>query len=612
MQIASNKLLSKIHKPDDLRKLDKADLPTLCNEIREYYIDLIASIGGHFAAGLGVVELTVALHYVFDTPHDRLIWDVGHQTYVHKMLTERKDLLKTLRQKDGLSGFPKISESRYDHFGTGHASTAISAALGYASGDALDGDHLKRNVAIVGDGALTGGLAFEGLNNAGVNRANLLIVFNDNAFSIDPAVGALSQQSATPAPGRPSEGIGDGRNKKSKSRNKAVNLSTKSFFESLNIRYFPPVDGHNVLALIDHLEAIKAEKGARLLHVKTIKGKGYEPAENDQAAWHSTGKFDKLTGKGIAGKESKSPMKFQDVFGLSLCELAEADKDIVGITAAMPSGTGLRHLMERYPDRTFDVGIAEAHAVTFSAALAAQGKKVVCALYSTFLQRAYDQLIHDVALQKLPVLFCIDRAGLVGRDGPTHHGSFDLAYLNCIPNLVVTAPSGAEELRNLMQSGIAYDEGPFAIRYPRGNTRETEWQTPFEKIQIGKARIVRKGKGIALLCMGHVLHNAIEAIDELGANVTVVDMRYMKPMDTKLLSGLLQNHQAFITVEDGCLEGGFGMKFNQWLSGQLGKYQHRNLGIPDEFIEQGSPEELYAQCGYDKEGIKNVLRKLEP
>ncbi len=578
------KLLPQIEWPADLRQLSPAQLPELAAELRQHLIDVVSAQGGHFGAGLGVVELTVALHYAFDTPNDRLIWDVGHQAYAHKMLTGRRAAFSTNRRWQGLSGFPSRAESIYDAFGTGHASTSISAALGMAIAARHQGLQPRWHIAVIGDGALTGGMAFEALNQAATEKVNLLIVLNDNAMSIDPNVGGLQEH------------LNALRN----------NVAARpSLFEKLGIPYAGPVDGHDLPTLLNALEAAKKQGGVQLLHVLTTKGKGFAPAEAEQTHWHATGLFDKISGTKQAEKPQLGP-KYQDVFGQSLLELAQQFPNIVGITPAMPSGSSMIILQEALPERCFDVGIAEAHAVTLAAGMAAEGLKPFCAIY--FLQRAYDQLIHDVALQQLPVVFCIDRAGLVGADGPTHHGAFDLAYLRCIPNLIVAAPRNEIELRNLLFTAAQHDPGPIAIRYPRGNGQNSAWQQPFTSIEIGKAEWLRKGGRTLVISVGTLFEQVQQAIADMP-EVAHVDLRFVKPLDTEMLSQALQ-YDSIVTVEDGCVAGGAGSAIAEWLLAQGYQGGFKSLGLPDAFIPHGSPEELYRFCGLDAEGIQLALRSL--
>jgi 1-deoxy-D-xylulose-5-phosphate synthase len=577
-------LLSRIDWPADLRQLSPEQLPELANELRQHLIDVVSVQGGHFGAGLGVVELTVALHHAFDTPNDRLIWDVGHQAYAHKMLTGRRAAFQSNRRWQGLSGFPARSESIYDAFGTGHASTSISAALGMAIAARQQGLHQRWHIAVIGDGALTGGMAFEALNQAATEKVNLLIVLNDNAMSIDPNVGGLQEHLnalRVDASARP------------------------SIFEKIGIPYAGPVDGHDLPSLLQAFEAAKKQGGVQLLHVLTTKGKGFAPAEAEQTHWHATGLFDKISGTKQAEKPQLGP-KYQDVFGHSLLALAQQFPNIVGITPAMPSGSSMIILQEALPERTFDVGIAEAHAVTLAAGMAAEGLKPFCAIYSTFLQRAYDQLIHDVALQQLPVVFCIDRAGLVGADGPTHHGAFDLAYLRCIPNMVVAAPRNEVELRNLLFTAAQHDAGPIAIRYPRGNGQNAAWQQPFAAVEIGKAEWLRKGGRMLVISVGTLADQVQQAIADLP-EVAHVDLRFVKPLDTEMLARAWQ-YEAIVTVEDGCLAGGAGSAVAEWLLAEGYQGRFKSLGLPDTFIPHGSPEELYRFCGLDVAGIRAALK----
>ena len=573
------KLLEKVDSPSDLRKLNKNQLKQVCNELRQYIIDVVSEKGGHFGASLGVVELTVALHYVFNTPEDQLVWDVGHQAYGHKILTGRKKQFLTNRVKGGISGFPKRSESVYDTFGVGHSSTSISAALGMAVASKRNGDEKKQHVAIIGDGSMTAGIAFEGLNHAGVEKTDLLVVLNDNCMSIDPAVGALKEyltdistsKTYNKAKNKVWNLLGKisqfGPNaqaiaKKIEGAVKTTLLGESNYFESLNFRYFGPIDGHDVKHLANVLNDLKNIKGPKILHCITKKGKGYIPAEKgNSTAWHAPGVFDKNTGEIIKKTTEKKPPKYQDVFGETIIELAKKNKNIVAVTPAMLTGSSLNKMMEVLPKRTFDVGIAEQHAVTFSAGMATQGNLPFCNIYSTFMQRAYDQVIHDVALQNLNIVFCLDRGGLVGADGATHHGAFDIAYLRCIPNMIVSAPMNEEELRNLMYTAQLPNQGPFSIRYPRGNGVMLEWKTNFKKIPVGKGREVQKGEEIAILSLGHPGNFVLEAqktFEKEGLNIAHYDMRFAKPLDEKLLHKIFTSFNTIITIEDGCLLGGFG------------------------------------------------------
>jgi 1-deoxy-D-xylulose-5-phosphate synthase len=626
-------LLASINSPADLKKLEVSQLPQLCDELREFIVDTLADNPGHFGASLGVVELTVALHYVYDTPNDKLVWDVGHQAYGHKILTGRKDVFHTNRKYKGVSGFPKIAESEYDSFGVGHSSTSISAALGMAMASKLKGEK-RHHIAVIGDGALTGGEAFEGLNNAGVNKdADLLVILNDNGISIDKGVGSLkdflldvtTSKAYNKIKDKTWKALGVLGKEGPAPRNilKGIMQSAKSFLfdrselmESLNMRYFGPVDGHDVERLVRIFRLMKDIEGPKLLHIITKKGKGFKQAEIEQTKFHAPGKFDRVTGAIVAEDASNLPPKYQDVFGHTIVELAEKNKRIVGITPAMLSGSSLSFMMEKMPHRTFDVGIAEQHAVTYSGGLAVQGMLPFCNVYSTFLQRAYDQVIHDIALQKLNVVFCIDRGGLVGEDGPTHHGAFDLAYLRLIPNMIISAPMNEMELRNLMYTAQAKNHGPFAIRYPRGRGVNTHWRNSFEELPIGKGRIVHQGTELAIISIGHVGNFALEAADRLsaeGIEVRVVDMRFLKPVDEELLHDTLTKYDKIITVEDGTIVGGLGSLVAEFITEHGYNNKLKILGIPDRFIEHGKPAELHRECGYDAEGIyttvKNILKE---
>jgi 1-deoxy-D-xylulose-5-phosphate synthase len=602
--------LTNIGAPADLRRLSIEDLPQVCEELRHFIIDHVSRYGGHFGASLGTVELTVALHYALDTPRDVLIWDVGHQAYGHKILTGRRAQFATNRTLGGLSGFPKRAESEYDAFGTGHSSTSISAALGMAQAAHLQGHPDRLHVAIIGDGSMTAGLAFEALNNAGspeFRAANLLVVLNDNGMSIDHNVGALPRHLAS----LPSLAVG---------QVGQPSPVADNFFAQLGLAYTGAADGHDVRALVRLLAEQKKLTGPRVLHLRTVKGKGYPAAENEQVTWHSPGKFDKLTGA-IRQKNTDGPQppKYQDVFGQTLVELAGQNPRLVAITPAMLSGSSLNQMKATYPDRTFDVGIAEQHAVTFAAGLAAAGLLPYCAIYSTFAQRAYDQLVHDVAVQGLRVVLCLDRAGLVGADGATHHGAFDVAYLRCLPNTILAAPLDEVELRHLLftaQTDAPELEGKlFCVRYPRGQGARPDWQQfPPGKVAIGAGRQVRKGSKIAILAYGHVGNLALEACQTLaseGLYPSVYDMRFAKPLDTNLLNVIFSKYYAAITVEDGCITGGFGSAVVEWAAG-AGFHAKTivRLGIPDEFIDQGEPAELYAQCGFDAPGIAQAARRL--
>ncbi len=627
-------MLAQIDTPADLRQLPEKDLPKVCNELRRYIIDVVAVRGGHFGANLGAVELTVALHYVFDTPHDRLVWDVGHQAYGHKILTGRRDRFPTIRQPGGLSGFPKRAESEYDTFGVGHSSTSISAALGMAVASRLKGEH-RKHVAVIGDGALTGGMAFEALNHAGAEKADLLVVLNDNQMSIDPNVGALKEYlTAITVSSAYNKFRDEVWNVLTKLKKVAPHLrelvgglekslkslisSHSNFFESLHFRYFGPVDGHDVLHLVRILRDLKELPGPKLLHALTLKGKGYLPAEENQTKWHSTGGFDKLSGASTAPpSDAPQPPKYQDVFGKTVVELAERNDKIVVITPAMPTGSSVTYMMERFPERAFDVGIAEQHAVTFSAALAAEGLRPFCAIYSTFLQRGYDQLIHDVAIQKLPVVFCIDRAGLVGEDGPTHHGAFDLAYMRPIPNLIIAAPMNEQELRNLMYTAqLDHIDRPFAIRYPRGRGVMVDWQTPFEEVAIGKGRLLTDGSDVLIISIGHVgnaVQKAVHILHQKDIYPAHFDARFLKPLDEASLHELLPRFRRVITVEDGTVLGGLGDAVLDFGARHGYSFALTKLGIPDRFIDHAPPALLHKECGYDADGIVRAVEKmLEP
>jgi 1-deoxy-D-xylulose-5-phosphate synthase len=623
-------LLASIDSPADLKKLEVSQLPQLCEELREFIVDTLADNPGHFGASLGVVELTVALHYVYDTPDDKLVWDVGHQAYGHKILTGRKDVFHTNRKYKGVSGFPKITESEYDSFGVGHSSTSISAALGMAIASKLKGEK-RHHIAVIGDGALTGGEAFEGLNNAGVNKdADLLVILNDNGISIDKGVGSLkdflldvtTSKAYNKIKDKTWKALGVLGKEGPAPRNilKGILQSAKSFLfdrselmESLNMRYFGPVDGHDVERLVRIFRLMKDIDGPKLLHIITKKGKGFKQAEIEQTKFHAPGKFDRKTGAIVSEDASNLPPKYQDVFGHTIVELAEKNERIVGITPAMLSGSSLTFMMEKMPHRTFDVGIAEQHAVTYSGGMAIQGMQPFCNVYSTFLQRAYDQVIHDIALQKLNVVFCIDRGGLVGEDGPTHHGAFDLAYLRLVPNMIISAPMNEMELRNLMYTAQAKNHGPFAIRYPRGRGVNTNWRNSFEELPIGKGRIVQQGNDLAIISIGHVGNFALEAAERLhaeGIEIRVVDMRFLKPVDEELLHDTLKRYDRIITVEDGTVVGGLGSLVAEFISQHGYKNKLKILGIPDRFIDHGKPAELYRECGYDAEGIYSAVKNI--
>ncbi|MDX5583905.1 MAG: 1-deoxy-D-xylulose-5-phosphate synthase [Aureibaculum sp.] len=584
------KLLSRIISPKDIRKISVEQLPQLAQELREFIIDIVSVKEGHLGASLGVVELTIALHYVFDTPNDLLVWDVGHQAYGHKILTGRKDVFNTNRQFGGIAGFPNRNESVYDTFGVGHSSTSISAALGMAIASSLKGEPEKQHIAVIGDASIASGMAFEGLNHAGVTDVNLLIILNDNAMGIDPSVGALKNYLT---------------NIKKDKRVRKHNI-----IEALNFDYSGPIDGHDLKAVIHELQRLKSVKGPKFLHIITTKGKGLRQAEEDQVTYHAPGKFDKLTGETISKINTDLPPKYQDVFGLTLVELAKQNEKIIGITPAMPTGSSLKYMLEEIPDRAFDVGIAEQHAVTLAAGMATQGMIPFCTIYSTFLQRAYDQVIHDVALQKLPVIFCLDRAGLVGEDGATHHGVFDLAYLRCIPNMIIFAPMNEIELRNMMFTAQLGLDGPIAIRYPRGRGVTLNWKIPFSSIELGKGEVVKNGSEIAILSIGTIGNLVIEAYNELPNNDKIAhyNMLFVKPLDEALLHSIFENFDEIITIEDGTITGGFGSVVLEFA--QQYNYQNKSikrLGIPDNFIEHGNTSELMSSIGLDLVNIKKIL-----
>jgi len=636
MLITPGKLLSQINSPSDLKKLDQAQLVQLCDELRQFIIDNVSIYGGHFGANLGVVELTVAIHYVFDTPYDQLVWDVGHQAYGHKILTGRRDNFQSNRIYQGISGFPKRSESEYDAFGGGHSSTSVSAALGMAEASKYKGLEKKQHIAVIGDGALTGGMAFEGLNHAGVSDTNLLIVLNDNCMSIDPNVGALKDYLTDITTSKTYNKLKNdvwnllgkfshfGKNaqdivSKIETGIKSTVLSQSNLFESLHLRYFGPVDGHDVDHLVAILNDLKEIKGPKILHCVTIKGKGYGPAEKGNATtWHAPGTFDKISGE-IHKKiyDTPQPPKYQDVFGNTLVELARVNDKIIGITPAMPSGSSMNIMMKEMPDRAFDVGIAEQHAVTFSAGLATQGLVPFCNIYSSFMQRGYDQVIHDVCVQNLPVNFCLDRAGFAGADGPTHHGAYDLVYFRCLPNMIVSAPMNESELRNLMYSAqLPRTQGAFSIRYPRGQGVLPNWRTPFEEIKIGTGRKIRDGEEVAILTIGTIGNYVVEASEKLvaaGVYPAHYDMRFVKPLDEALLHEIFFNYKKILTVEDGCVQGGFGSAVLEFMADHGYTAEVKRLGIPDRVVEHGEQSELHRECGFDPEGIRSaVISMLEP
>ncbi len=621
--------LKGINSPEDLKKMSLADLDFLKDELRNFIIEIVSKNPGHLGGGLGVVELTIALHYLYNTPYDQIVWDVGHQSYPHKILTGRKERFDTLRQLNGISGFPSIFESKYDAFGTGHSSTSISSALGMSVAAKLNGE--KRNViAIIGDGALTGGMAFEALNNMGQLKTNTLVILNDNKMSIDVNVGGLKDYlidistsktynaakdnvwrvlGKLPKLGADPQKIAQ----KIDNALKYVVLKYSNLFEALGIRYFGPIDGHDLPRLIRTLQQLKNIDGPKLLHIRTVKGKGFKPAEENQTSFHAAGNFDKATGKNLMPTDGVQPPKYQDVFGETITELARENKKIVAITPAMLAGSSLHFMMKKFPHRVFDVGIAEQHAVTFSAGLAVSGYLPFCTIYSTFLQRGYDQLIHDVATQKLNVVFCIDRGGLVGEDGVTHQGVFDFAYLRPIPNMTISAPMNEAEFRNMLFTAQSKPRGPMAIRYPRGRGMMIDWKTPFDELKIGQARLVSEGKDIAVLSIGHPGNFVVEAVkklNDLGFTVQHYDMRFLKPIDEVVLHTVFKNYSNIITVEDGALIGGLGTAVKEFKSENDYTSKIISLGIPDKFIEHGKPQELYQLCGFDTESIFEKMKAV--
>ena len=632
MPFKAGPLLEKIKYPSDLRKLKEEDLPQLCKELRQYIIDVVSEKGGHFGASLGVVELTVAVHYVFNTPEDQFIWDVGHQAYGHKILTGRREDFYTNRVYKGISGFPKRSESEYDVFGVGHSSTSISAGLGMAFANRHTKSE-KNVIAVIGDGAMTAGMAFEGLNHAGGAKADMLVILNDNCMSIDPNVGALKEYltdiTTSHKYNKFKDEVWQLLGKLSKFGKSAqeiaskVDHATKTFFlkqsnlfESFKFRYFGPIDGHDVIRLVKILRDLKDIPGPKILHALTQKGKGYKFSEEcDPTVWHSPGLFNKETGEIIKSKTSSpQPPKYQDVFGHTMVELAEKNLKIVGVTPAMPSGSSLNIMMKAMPNRAFDVGIAEQHAVTFSAGMATQGLVPFCNIYSSFMQRAYDQVIHDVAIQKLKVIFCLDRGGMAGADGPTHHGAYDLAYFRCIPNMIVSAPMNEEELRNLMYTAQLDEvKFPFSIRYPRGNGVMTDWKKPFQKIEIGTGKKIKDGSDLAILTIGTVGNFAITSCRELqnqGIEAAHYDLRFVKPLDKEMLHEVFSKHDKIITVEDGCIMGGMGSAVLEFMAENNYQARVKRLGIPDKVIEHGEQKELYAECEYDTNSITKVALEL--
>src|SRR5450759_2719314 len=623
-------LLFKISTPEDLRKLAPADLLQVSSELRQFIIDVVCNNPGHFGASLGVVELTVALHYVFNTPYDKIIWDVGHQAYGHKILTGRREVFSINRKHKGISGFPKMAESGYDAFGTGHSSTSISAGLGMAVAASSKGE-TRRVVAVIGDGAMTAGQAFEALNNAGIGKSDILVILNDNNIAIDANVGALKEYLLDITTSKTYNRFKDkvwkvlgvfgklGPNARTLAAQleagaKSTILDRSNLFEGLNFRYFGPIDGHDVLHLTKVLEDLKRIPGPKLLHCLTVKGKGFKQAEEHQTTFHAPGKFNKKTGELINTLVADAPITFQEVFGKTILELAELNNKITGITPAMPTGSSLNLMMKEMPERTFDVGIAEQHAVTFSAGLATEGMIPFCIIYSSFLQRAYDQIIHDVALQNLHVVFCIDRGGLVGADGATHHGFFDMAFMRSIPNMVVSAPMDEIELRNLMYTAqLEKNKLPFSIRYPRGRGIFAEWQKPFVEIEIGKSRKISEGNDLAVLSIGHpgiVVASVVSKLSKENISIAHFDMRFVSPLDMDALHSVFKKFRYIITVEDGILKGGFGSAVIEFMSDKGYNSEVRRLGIPDYFVEHGTQEELYRECGYDAEGIELAIREI--
>jgi 1-deoxy-D-xylulose-5-phosphate synthase len=631
IQVPAGNLLSQINDPSDLKELKEDELELLCQELRQYIIDIVSVNGGHFAASLGVVELTVALHYILNTPYDQLVWDVGHQAYGHKILTGRREIFHTNRVHNGISGFPKRSESIYDTFGVGHSSTSISVALGMAVASQYKGETDRQHVAVIGDGAMTAGIAFEALNHAGIENSNLLVILNDNNMSIDPNVGALKEYLTDITTSKSYNrfrddiatvlaklsAIGPDAFKIAKKIEQSIKgtlLKRSNFFEALKFRYFGPIDGHDVKHLVKVLRDLRDIPGPKLLHCITVKGKGYALAEKDQTKWHAPGLFDKITGEIKKTKyEKPQPPKYQDVFGHTIIELAELNPKIMGITPAMPSGCSLNLMMKAMPNRAFDVGIAEQHAVTFSAGLATQGLIPFCNIYSSFMQRAYDQVIHDVAIQKLNVIFCLDRAGIAGADGPTHHGAYDLAYMRCIPNMTVSAPMNEEELRNLMFTAQQDDMGPFVIRYPRGTGVMVDWQRPMKAIPVGKGRKISDGEDVAILSIGTIGNEVVKAVNELvfeGIYAAHYDLRFVKPLDEALLHEVFARFNKIITVEDGCVEGGMGSAVLEFMADHQYHAHVVRLGIPDMVVEHGEQPELWAECGYDAAGIVQQVKDL--
>jgi 1-deoxy-D-xylulose-5-phosphate synthase len=623
-------LLNKITTPEDLRKLDPTDLVQVSAELRQFIIDVVCNNPGHFGASLGVVELTVALHYVFNTPYDKIIWDVGHQAYGHKILTGRRENFSTNRRYKGISGFPKMAESEYDSFGTGHSSTSISAALGMAVAAKKKGEN-RQVVAVIGDGAMTAGQAFEGLNNAGISKSNILVILNDNNMAIDANVGALKEYLLDITTSKTYNRFKDrvwkalgifgkyGPNARTLAAQleagaKSTFLDRSNLFEGLNFRYFGPIDGHDVMHLAKVLDDLKSIPGPKLLHCVTVKGKGFKQAEENQTTFHAPGKFNKETGEILDSHMGESILTYQDVFGKTLLELAESNDKIAGITPAMPSGSSMKIMMKQMPERTYDVGIAEQHAVTFSAGLATQGLIPYCHIYSSFLQRAYDQIIHDVALQNLHVIFCVDRGGLVGADGATHHGFFDLAFMRAIPNIIVAAPMDEVELRNMLYSAqLDKNKNPYSIRYPRGKGMFTDWKRPFEEIETGKARQISEGDDLAILTIGttgNISASVVKKMQKQNISIAHYDMRFVAPLDKDVLHTVFKKFRHIITVEDGVLKGGFGSAVIEFMSDYGYNSEVRRLGIPDYFVEHGTQDELYRECGFDAEGIELAIMEM--
>ncbi len=625
MELRKGNLLAKIDSPNDLKKLNEEELIQLAAELRQFIIDAVSQNPGHVGANLGSVEITLALHYIFNAPYDKIVWDVGHQAYAHKIITGRRDEFHLNRTYKGISGFPKMSESEYDAFGVGHSSTSISAALGMAVASSLLDDNGRQHIAVIGDGAMTGGMAMEALNNVGITKSNLLVILNDNGIAIDKNVGALKEYLAHITASKTYNRFKDlvwrmmggnskyGKNSRALVRQvsnavKSSLLDKSNLFEAYNFRYFGPVDGHDIPSLIKIMKDLRSIPGPKLLHCVTRKGKGFDMAEKEQVRFHAPGKFDKNTGAEIKKEkcEGKMPPKYQAVFGKTLLELAGQNDKIVGVTPAMPTGCSMNIMMHHYPDRTFDVGIAEQHAVTFSAGMASRGLQPFCNIYSTFMQRAYDQAVHDVALQNLDVTFCLDRGGLVGQDGATHHGVYDLAYFRSIPNMTIAAPANEKELRDLMYTAQLGGKGPFVIRYPRGHGVMPEWKTPFEEITIGKGDTVREGNDIAIVALGLPVNFALEAaktLSEKGVEAEVFNMRFLKPMDTDMLHQIFKEHSKIISIEDGTIIGGLGSALTEFKNLHGYHSQLSILGVPDRIVEQGKPEELYRECGFDAEGI---------